>query len=55
MSLVLQLMDSIALQVVSDRMKKSVLVAVKRLKAFPKYRVTLEKARKFMASPSLDQ
>lgn len=31
-------------------MRKSVLVAVKRSKAFPKYRVTLEKARKFMVS-----
>lgn len=31
-------------------MTKSVLVAVKRLKAFPKYRVTLEKAKKLMVS-----
>ena len=36
------------MQVVSDRMTKSVLVAVKRLKAFPKYRVTLERMKKFM-------
>lgn len=35
-------------QVVSDRMQKSVLVAVKRLKFFPKYKVSLQRSKKFM-------